>query len=61
MWKLYTDGAARGNPGPAGAGAVLFGATGEQVATVAEYLGKLTNNEAEYAALSGSRVAEAAE
>jgi ribonuclease HI len=51
MWKLYTDGAARGNPGPAGAGAVLLDAGGGQVATLAEYLGKLTNNEAEYAAL----------
>ena len=48
---LYTDGAARGNPGPAGAGALICGDGGEAVAEVAEYLGKTTNNVAEYKAL----------
>jgi ribonuclease HI len=50
-WTLNTDGAARGNPGPAGAGCVLANPAGEVVATVAEGLGTLTNNEAEYRAL----------
>lgn len=48
----YTDGGARGNPGPAGAGAVLYNAeTNEVVAEVSEYLGETTNNVAEYTAL----------
>jgi len=48
---IYTDGAARGNPGPAGAGAVLIGEDGSVVAEVSRYLGKTTNNQAEYQAL----------
>ena len=44
----FVDGGARGNPGPAGAGAVL---TGEKPFTVSEYLGETTNNVAEYTAL----------
>ncbi len=49
--RLYTDGAARGNPGPAGAGAVLFDGA-RQVAKLSRFLGgRLTNNEAEYRAL----------
>ncbi|MBR9681711.1 MAG: ribonuclease HI family protein, partial [Candidatus Altiarchaeota archaeon] len=49
--RLFTDGAARGNPGPAGAGAVLFDGD-RQVKTLSHYLGdKLTNNESEYRAL----------
>lgn len=48
---LYTDGAARGNPGPAGAGAFICTADGHAVAEVAEYLGETTNNVAEYRAL----------
>jgi ribonuclease HI len=48
---LWTDGAARGNPGPAGLGAVLKNAAGETLATCSEYLGHATNNVAEYAAL----------
>ena len=50
-WKLFTDGAARGNPGPAGAGAVLCDAEGEVVEELCEYLGETTNNVAEYRAL----------
>jgi len=49
--RLFTDGASRGNPGQAGAGAVLLGADGEELATRAEYLGICTNNVAEYRAL----------
>lgn len=52
---IYCDGGARGNPGPAGIGAALFreDAEGglEEIASVSEYIGRGTNNEAEYAAL----------
>ncbi len=45
---LFSDGAARGNPGPAGAGAVLKAADGAIVARVGKFLGVQTNNVAEY-------------
>lgn len=48
---LYTDGAARGNPGPAGAGAYICTPDGKAVAEIAEYLGETTNNVAEYKGL----------
>lgn len=48
---LWTDGGARGNPGPAGIGVVLTDAQGELVAEIAEYIGEATNNQAEYRAL----------
>ena len=49
---IHTDGAARGNPGPAGAGAVLRDATdGSLVAEIATYLGERTNNYAEWTAV----------
>lgn len=44
------DGAARGNPGPAGIGVVVTTADGEVLATIAEGLGETTNNVAEYVA-----------
>ncbi len=47
----YTDGGARGNPGPAAAGIIIKDATGKTVAGYGEYLGRQTNNYAEYAAL----------
>lgn len=47
---LYTDGGARGNPGPAGIGFVLT-LGGETVITHKEYIGETTNNQAEYRAL----------
>ena len=47
---LKTDGGSRGNPGPSGAGWVLIDSSGKVVATGNEFLGKRTNNEAEYAA-----------
>jgi ribonuclease HI len=50
-WVLATDGAARGNPGPAGAGAALWDAQGNVVESLGVPLGGLTNNEAEYKAL----------
>jgi ribonuclease HI len=48
---VHTDGAARGNPGPAGAGAVLRDADGTVVAEIAEPLGRATNNVAEWTAV----------
>jgi len=49
---IHTDGAARGNPGPAGAGAYLQdAATGEVVAELAIFLGIRTNNYAEWTAV----------
>ncbi len=49
---IHTDGAARGNPGPAGAGAVLRDASdGSLVAEIATYLGERTNNYAEWTAV----------
>ena len=48
---LYTDGGARGNPGPAAGGAVLKSPEGEVVDTCSKYLGETTNNQAEYIAL----------
>jgi ribonuclease HI len=46
---IYTDGAARGNPGPAGAG-VLLKEGDKAVKTIHKYLGETTNNVAEYSA-----------
>lgn len=48
---LYTDGASRGNPGPAALGWVLLNAEGLLVHEQGKALGSLTNNEAEYAAV----------
>ncbi len=49
-WKLFIDGAARNNPGPAGAGLALF-KDDEPVEMRGFYLGAKTNNQAEYFAL----------
>lgn len=51
--ELFTDGGSRGNPGPAALGAVLYDVTHEKkiVAELSEYLGKTTNNQAEYMAI----------
>jgi len=46
---LHTDGGARGNPGPAGIGAVLK--VGEKEHLFKRYIGEATNNQAEYQAL----------
>jgi len=49
---IYTDGAARGNPGPAGLGAILRDAeTGAVLAELARFLGVRTNNYAEWTAV----------
>lgn len=49
--RLFTDGASRGNPGQAGAGAVLLSPAGDELAAWSMYLGTCTNNVAEYRAL----------
>jgi ribonuclease HI len=49
--KIYSDGGARGNPGPAGIGAVIYDAKGQVIAEISEFLGTATNNQAEYKAL----------
>ncbi len=49
--RLFTDGAARGNPGPAGAGAVIVSPDGHIQAKVGKFLGESTNNVAEYMGL----------
>lgn len=51
QFTLYADGGARGNPGPAGSGAVVFDASGKRVVEVSDYLGVATNNVAEYEAV----------
>ncbi|NEB38504.1 bifunctional RNase H/acid phosphatase [Streptomyces sp. SID14515] len=49
---VEADGGSRGNPGPAGYGAVVIDpATGEPLAEAAEYIGVATNNVAEYRGL----------
>ena len=48
---IHSDGAARGNPGPAGAGFVVETPEGELVREGSVYLGERTNNQAEYDAL----------
>ena len=46
--KIFTDGGARGNPGPAGCGFVMYDENGKVVAHGKKYLGEQTNNFAEY-------------
>jgi len=48
---VYSDGAARGNPGPAGIGVVITDAQGKPLSKLYRYVGQATNNEAEYRAV----------
>jgi ribonuclease HI len=48
---IFTDGGARGNPGPAGIGVVIQDAHGKTIAAFGEYIGETTNNQAEYRAM----------
>lgn len=48
---IYTDGGARGNPGPSATGIVIKNERGEIVESYGEYLGEQTNNFAEYSAI----------
>jgi len=47
----YCDGGSRGNPGPAGYGVFIQGPGGETLAELSEFLGRATNNVAEYKGL----------
>ena len=49
--RLFTDGGARGNPGPAAYGFVLEAEDGTVIASHGERIGVATNNVAEYSAL----------
>lgn len=49
-WKLFVDGAARNNPGPAGAGIHII-KNNKSFKKLGFYLGSKTNNQAEYGAL----------
>ena len=49
-YVLYFDGCSKGNPGPAGIGAVLY-KNNEEVWGSCEFIGNKTNNESEYSAL----------
>ncbi len=49
--RAWTDGASRGNPGDAGIGVIVKDEAGVVVLEERRYLGKTTNNQAEYTAL----------
>jgi ribonuclease HI len=53
-WSIHSDGAAKGNPGPAGAGWLIRDGQGGVLSRQFRYLGRGTNNEAEYRALIGA-------
>lgn len=50
-YTAHCDGGSRGNPGPAGYGAVIEDPQGKVVARLSEFLGRQTNNYAEYRGL----------
>ena len=57
-WVIYSDGASRGNPGPASIGAAVYDESGREIHTVSRRIGRATNNEAEYrAAIAGLEAA----
>lgn len=49
--KIYADGGARNNPGPAGVGIVIYDENGKELEEISRYLGERTNNQAEYEAV----------
>jgi len=49
--QIFTDGAARGNPGPAGIGIVMKDEKGKNIFELSDFIGEATNNVAEYMAL----------
>jgi probable phosphoglycerate mutase len=51
--SAHCDGGARGNPGPAGYGALIADQQGDVLAELSEFLGIRTNNYAEYSGLLG--------
>jgi probable phosphoglycerate mutase len=51
VYTAHIDGASRGNPGPASYAAIILAPDGSQVFQIGKYLGRDTNNVAEYYAL----------
>jgi len=49
--EIYFDGGSRGNPGPSAVGAVVYDQDDKKVGQISEYIGKHTNNIAEYISL----------
>ena len=49
--NIFIDGAARGNPGPAGIGVVITDSSNNIIKELCKYIGEATNNVAEYSAL----------
>jgi len=54
VYRINTDGGARGNPGPAAIGAVIRDNEGNLVAKISQTVGSTTNNVAEYLAAIGA-------
>jgi ribonuclease HI len=52
--NVYSDGGARGNPGPAATAYLILSETGVVLKTDARFLGERTNNQAEYEALNAA-------
>lgn len=50
-YALYIDGASKGNPGEAGSGVAIYDPGGLLIGEEGRYIGRATNNEAEYIAL----------
>jgi len=50
-FTIHADGGSRGNPGPAGAGAMIRDELGNSIASISQFLGVRTNNFAEYEAV----------
>lgn len=48
---IYTDGGARGNPGPAGIGCIIYDEKNKIIAEISKSIGHATNNQAEYQAV----------
>jgi ribonuclease HI len=48
---VYTDGGSKGNPGPAAIGVLIYTPQGDLLANCSEYIGRATNNQAEYSAM----------
>ncbi len=48
---IFTDGASRGNPGPAAIGAVIKDEQGRLITSLSQAIGRTTNNQAEYQAI----------
>ena len=50
-WRVFVDGGSRGNPGPAAIGFLIRDSSGKIVYQQGKYIGKTTNNVAEYQAV----------